>query len=341
MASAEHLPPDPTTDEKIAEEPLGPVFISGRQHSGNTLMAFIFDRMNDCFSIDEEGVFFPHRRRLDGMKDPVVRATWIASHLKLRDQDPLAQEAVDHLAEWARIHPKAPALEQYLEVMRFVTERAGCRFFAQKGTAYIFHGREILDSIPNARFIYLLRNPYDVCASKKRRRPERERIVGWVLSWNKGIRLVEAMKRAEPDRTLLIRYEDLVQDPKPAIEEICRFVGVPFEEEMLNVPHVNPSDAKFQVVEGSKGINQSRLFYYVDRLHPAEVAGIDLLVAKQKLHAYYPDLPHLRNRISLWNRIGAVGLVLVGFPWYLRSKIRFSKGKLGPTAWAWLRQRMR
>lgn len=35
-------------------------------------------------------------------------------------------------------------------------------------------------------------------------------------------------------RYMLIRYEDLVQEPREALDRMCRFLGVPFQEQMLD-----------------------------------------------------------------------------------------------------------
>lgn len=49
----------------------------------------------------------------------------------------------------------------------------------QQATSYIFYAQGILRLMPDARFLYLLRNPYDICASEKCRAPRKGSTLGW------------------------------------------------------------------------------------------------------------------------------------------------------------------
>ncbi len=310
--------------EDCPEKPPGPVFVSGRQHSGNTVVSLIFARIPGCFAIDQEGIFFDHRTRLDRTKDPVPRARWIASNLKLRS-DELTRQAIDHLSAWARQHRDADALAQYLEVMRYLTATTGNRFWQQKATGYIFHGRQVLTSIPDSRMVYLIRNPYDVSASLKRRAPWHERIVGWGISWNKGLAIAHRLEQDFPGRVHLLRYEHLVSQPQQSVAALCEFVGVPFDPSYLDVPHVNPAEAMYQVVDGPRGLNTSRLYYYVDRLSPAEIAALDLVVSRRWIEHYYPNLPHRSKPRTAAATLGGFWLVALGPFHYGWTKLRIGR----------------
>lgn len=307
------------------------VFVSGRQHSGNTLVTLLLGRMDGCFAIEEEGIFFEHRPLLDRQADVVARGRWIAGHLKLADAQ-LAERGVEHLAAWSAGHRDADGLAQYREVMRFLTERAGKRFWAQKGTSYIFYGGEILRDMGEARLVYLVRNPYDVCASKRRRGKWEERLVGWSVSWNKGLRLALGLSEAHPGRVLLLRYEDLARDPEGAARRLCDFVGVPFRADYLDVPHINPSENKYRVVAGARGINRSRLFYFREHLPPREIAALDMLIDRELLARFYPELPHRPGDAPLTSKLAALGLIAKGPAHYGIDKVRFSLRHGGPLA---------
>lgn len=309
----------------------GPVFVSGRQHSGNTLVTLMLGRMDGCFAIEEEGIFFEHRSRLDRHADAAARGRWIAANLRLTDAD-LTAAVAGHLAAWRADHFQADALSQYREAMRFLTRRTGRHFWAQKGTSYIFYGREILRDIPDARLIYLVRNPYDVCASKRRRGRWEERLVGWSLSWNKGLRLALRLSDEYPGRVLLLRYEDVALDPEAAARRLCGFVGLPFRADYLDVPHINPSENKYQVVAGSRGINRSRLFYFRDNLPPREIAALDMLIDRTLLARFYPELPHRPGHTPLVSKLAGAALIAKGPVHYGFDKVRFSLRHGAPLA---------
>ena len=304
--------------------PPGPVFISGRQHSGNTVLTLITGRIDGCLALEQEGLFFEHRGRLDAMKDARSRADWIAGHLYLGNDD-LSSRVKEHLGDWASRHPEADALVLYRRAMCFVTETTENRFWIQKATSYIFYANELLTSMPEARFIYLIRNPYDVCASKKNRRPTYEHVVGWVISWNKGIRLARRIARRFPDRVHLVRYEELVAHSERTVRSVCRFIGAPYQPSLLEVPHVNPSEDPYQVQADTRGLTDVRVNRYLDQLSPSECAALDALLDSTALEQFYPDLPHRGRTYSWAARLGAAGLILTGPLRYGFDQIRFAR----------------
>ena len=90
----------------------GPIFISGRQHSGNTMTAVIFSMVPDCFVVNVEGWFFEHRGIVDRIKDPGRRARYIVDILRLEDAD-LSERTRRWLVAWHEAHPQAPSVETY------------------------------------------------------------------------------------------------------------------------------------------------------------------------------------------------------------------------------------
>ena len=302
----------------------GPLFICGRQYSGNTLMTLIVQRMPGCFALTNEGVFFEHRYRVDKIAGDAPRAEWVANNLKLKNAV-LTKQTLAWLTAWVQQHPKADGLSLYREAMRFLTETTGNRFWAQKATSYVYYAREILTSIPDARMIYLMRNPFDICTSSMRRPYEVESIVGRTVGWNGGVRTIEQIASGFPGRIHIIKYEDLVTDPQPPIEALCTFLGVRFTSELLEVPHINPSENHFKVIEGSKGINASRLYYYMNLLSRSDIAAVQMLAAKDLLRKYYPTLPHNTQPLSTGARCVGLWLIFTGLLRYGIDRIRWAR----------------
>lgn len=284
---------------------IGPLFIAGRQHSGNTVTACVFERVANCLSVNVEGLFFEQRSLVDRIKEPTERAKRIAALLRIEDKA-LADRIEQWLIDWQHNNPNASALDGYCQAMQFATIDAGKEFWVRRATSYIFYAQEILTLMPDARILYLLRNPHDVCASKKRRNSKKDRYLGWVISWNRGMRIALDLKKKFPDRFLMLRYEDMVSEPQQVFEEIFKFVGVPFSEDYLDVPHVNRSEAHQTRTSATRGFNASRLYYYKEVLKPAEMLVVDMLAWKEPLEEYYPDMPHRDDAISLGTKLSAL-----------------------------------
>ena len=93
----------------------------------------------------------------------------------------------------------------------------------------------LLTVAPSARLIHLVRNPLTCFLSMKSRyemdgNPHR---IG--ASWagiNASIR--QARESLPGSQAILLRYEDLVSDPASQLSRLCAWLGVDFEEDMLD-----------------------------------------------------------------------------------------------------------
>ncbi len=56
---------------------------------------------------------------------------------------------------------------------------------------------------------------------------------GWLKYYRRAVPLLE--KHIAPNSLLKIRYEDLTSDPEKTGRDLCAFVGIPFEPEMLDL----------------------------------------------------------------------------------------------------------
>lgn len=333
-----------------------PVFIAGRQHSGNTVMAVLMRGIEGWYVQSGESVFIEIHGLLDRDRDLESRAQRICKAIKLEDHDQLDWLKA-HIRDAVTANPNQPSLEIYRAALDALIARRGDRQWAQKATSYIFHADELLESLPGSRMIYLLRNPWDLAASKKRRNPSSDRSFGLSLSWAKGIRIAQRLEQAKPDRFKVVRYEDLVMTPHETVQELCDWLGEPFSERLLDVPHVNPSEnkvhagghygrhklldesARDSVAKGPsgdqapRGLNRSKMYQYKERLDAYEIARIDQLLTlfrtRDLLSRYYPDLPHKLCSHPLAARARAsAGLPLTPIRFGLKYLTQIKRGPL-------------
>jgi hypothetical protein len=285
------------------------VFVIGRQHSGNTVMTTLIGRMRGCFMIDDEGVFFEHRGPLRAMASAVERAAWVGANLRIREAE-LAKRVEEELLAWAGEHREANEIEVYRQAMAIAARLTSNRFWVQKATSYITMGEEIIESMPESKMVYMMRNPYDLFASVRRRLSSRGVLVGVGVTWNIGVRIAQRLHQEHPDRMHIIRYETLVSEPELIVRKLCEFLGEAYDASLLDVEHVNPSENRYQVVEGRRGFNKSRLYYYANNLSKAEIAAMDSLADQKLIRTHYPDLPHLGQAAGAWVRLKAWWLIV-------------------------------
>jgi len=115
------------------------------------------------------------------------------------------------------------------------------------GVKYPVHIRKIsnlLKYFPDAKIIFLTRNPKAIIASKindpaTKKRKEQSKIKAWFIhyftllyfcfEYNLSIKIFFRNK----ENLYLVTYEDLVLHKEKTVQQICEFLGIGFEKEML------------------------------------------------------------------------------------------------------------
>lgn len=182
-----------------------PVFILCSVRSGSTLLRLILDTHSQICA--------PHELHLRRITAKITaRFGRIAmDHLGLDELD-LRSLLWDRLLHWE-------------------LQRSGKSVFVNKTPNDALIWADIVSCWPDARFIYLQRNPASILASWDAAMSDltRDEAAQDILAY--GL----AMEQARAARGgLVVRYEDLVSDPTRETQRICEFVGVPWEESMLN-----------------------------------------------------------------------------------------------------------
>jgi sulfotransferase family protein len=92
----------------------------------------------------------------------------------------------------------------------------------------------ILAAYPQARFVHVVRDPRSVAAAIVRLDRATERPTDLVDVGLTIRRSFEAAERNGGSRYLVVRYEDLVTDPEPAMRRVAGFVGIDWSQSLLS-----------------------------------------------------------------------------------------------------------
>jgi hypothetical protein len=129
-------------------------------------------------------------------------------------------------------------------------EHAGKARWGCKSTFMIDHTDRVLTRFPDARLIYLTRDPRDVAASSRKSvfNPFHPYFTAqlWARQQRTGLKLLQSLS---PRSILHLRYEDLVTEPAITVARVCDFLGEAFEETMLRY---------FETPEARKSASLSR-----------------------------------------------------------------------------------
>lgn len=252
MSTAEHVRTD-APDAGQARPETEPVFIVGLGRSGTTLTSLILDR-HSRISVCNESHFVPLTRS-ERVDEP------------LSDSD--ARALLDRLpTDWTGVG-SAETMEVFQETDRTLRSlfdsllrarmlRTGKQRYGEKTPLHFRYLDQLFEWYPAARIVFLVRDPRRVHASFLRSRfaPRLATVDRWAVSralyWSYAVRELRRVERRHPGQVHALRFEDLVSDTEESVRNLCRFLGEPYEPDMIDVQTDNSS---FDDLGGTRGVD--------------------------------------------------------------------------------------
>jgi len=109
-------------------------------------------------------------------------------------------------------------------------------FFIEDNTWNIFFAKELIELLPEAKIIHIYRNPRDAIASFSSQRwcpSDRKEAAVWYKAM---IKHWLSIRNDLPSRSChQLKFEDLIKYPAARIKELCEFIGLPFEDSLLDI----------------------------------------------------------------------------------------------------------
>jgi len=110
----------------------------------------------------------------------------------------------------------------------------GTRYFVDKTPRYHLIATELFEAFPDARFVFLWRNPLAVAASMVETWANgRWLLHGSAIDLFEGLEGLLTAHRRYASRAIAVRYEDVVTGPQAAIRRLVEYVGAEFDEAAL------------------------------------------------------------------------------------------------------------
>jgi hypothetical protein len=212
-----------------------PVIVLGVSRSGTTLLKEMLDRHSEL-AIPSESYFIPqlwdrHGARPD--REAILADLGRLGRVREWGVSP---------ADLQRLLPKEPSFADVMgAVYRAYAQSRGKERFGDKTPAYMQH-LDLLERVfPGAQYVHIVRDGRDAALSfvAMRRRPRfnwaRPRRLGdFACQWEHEVRAARRFgSTVVTGRYLELRYENLVAEPELHLHGVCRFLGLPYEPEML------------------------------------------------------------------------------------------------------------
>jgi hypothetical protein len=286
-----------------------PLFLSGNQRSGKTLMQLMLSSHPDISispgsqTLQRILLDMPRTRPLD--PDEVSRVIgFVKADGKLRAW------RVDHQALLARLaHRERPTARDLAgDLMAFFRDQTkpGATIVGNKKGFYCKYADVVREVFPEARFVFMLRDGRGAVASMLDNQPEHD-VVSASLMWRMKAQRIRELAWGFPRDCLVVRYESLVADPERTCRELCGFIGIQFTRSMITNYRTN--DAVRHVTDVShpatfEPITTAFVDRWRTRLSPRELATVEAIAGLElEAHGYplastSPLAPDERRRLD-------------------------------------------
>ena len=129
-----------------------------------------------------------------------------------------------YLETWSYIY------KEYEWILLTLIKEAKTRkenMFLEKTPKHIYHVNQIEKDYDNCKFIFCVRNGYDVIASLEKRYQDFDK------AYNRYIEDTQETIKQE-SKGLVVKYENLIKSPGQTLQNICKHLQLPYEKKMLN-----------------------------------------------------------------------------------------------------------
>ena len=317
--------------EEAAEFNKRGLFIGGAPKSGTSLLMSLLDNHPQLIVLPEETFYLEDRHKFLALNGYEARLAWLLQKTNLRflamgrfePKDAGSTDARDYSSfDYQRFASLAKNLVQqpwmndsllFSETVRAYGIALGanwhdCVRWIEKSTSNEVRAEALDELFPEAKVIQVVRDPRAVFTSRKSRLVKSSNLYSkahrFVREWNRSAQEIPRLRR-DPSRFLVIRYEDLVQNPREILESVCRFAGIDFNEKMLEPTRAGAGwQGNSAFHQAFKGISTIAAEQWKSSLTEQEIWWIELHCRKGMELADYPfqtvahfSLPRWLNRL--------------------------------------------
>jgi hypothetical protein len=207
-------------------------FIVGMGRSGTTLLRLMLDAHPEM-AIPPETHFLPDLIEAAGKRGTSAErlTELITSQRTWGDFGLDADLLADRLRAQDPLDARAAARAFY----RLYADKHGKARWGDKTPGYVRRMRPIGDTLPEARFMHLIRDGRDVALSRQRRGMGAHRSQAEMgARWRDRIRSARRQAKRLRGRYLEVRYEDLVTDPEPSLRRVTELIELDWDPAMLD-----------------------------------------------------------------------------------------------------------
>jgi hypothetical protein len=212
----------------------GPIFVMGSMGTGTTLLRLVLDS-HDSIAIPPETGFMRAYKAHKFIPFKWTGRNW-AKRLGWSDEE---------------LDVELGAF--YDRLFKRYVETHGKQRWGEKTPLHIWHWDAMARVFPDAVFVAIIRHPGGSMASNMTRwRFSEERAA---THFERYTREMFRQSAKYPDRTVLLRYEELLLQPEPVLRELLGWLGEPWSDKVLEHHKVQAERGGREMVEGRNRVS--------------------------------------------------------------------------------------
>ncbi len=262
------------------------VFVGGAERSGTTLLRNMLNA-HPAVAVPDESPFVhqTHLRLVGAGEQGNIELAWRL----IRESNRFRQWRLP-AAEVQALLDRTPP-RSYAELVRALhaayARSRGKPHSGDKTTGNALRFTWLAELFPDSRFVHVIRDPREVCMSRTVQIFNNGSLPGAARHWRAHVLAARTAAPRLGDRMIEIRYEQLVSSPRAHLEQLCAFIGIPFDSAMLEYgdePDALPRHG--QDVHAREPV-QEQLRSWREELTADDVSVIEFIVAELMDEAGY------------------------------------------------------
>ncbi len=274
-----------------------PVFIVGMSRSGTTLLSRMLDAHSQIAILPETWMYVVLDRlgcveQFSHCSQASLFFNEVWQNLK-GYRDPAASVlACEASKQVGYVGPTARVLER---LGRAYAKERNARIWGEKTPAHALWLPQIRTLFPQARILFMVRDPRDVLVSYDDRWDEGKRNTSYIASTCYLLKYYMNHLLHRPafptEQIRWVRYESLVSEPSAELENVCGFLGVDFEPSMLafyrrvHVERDTPGGEHHALL--SRPATTEKIGRYREALTPTQIALVEHVLGPEMLALGY------------------------------------------------------
>jgi hypothetical protein len=217
-----------------------PLFLIGSARSGTTLLQRVLNSAKGNYIFGEHGGFLKQiaeSYNLFGKEDIAKNIDFKTGNIQNHVKDPRKWVA------WSNKFDKEDLKNYYKNfiINFFRPDATDVGYWGFKEIRYCDANNNVLkfllELFPEAKFVFIVRNPFDVLKSQIQvfDNNERNNFRNRVNDWKNRNRLFLEFLKDEKENCFLIKYEDLIDKNSPSLKDLFLFLGLDFTKDQTDV----------------------------------------------------------------------------------------------------------